>query len=1049
MLSGEPAEISQRWLKRKKESKTLSQWKKSFYAILGVIILSGILSAQAPTGKIIGIVSDEDGNVLPGVAVEATSPKLIGKATAVTDSTGIYRLLSLTPGTYRISFSLVGFKPVVREGIVVSIEQTLKLDITLQIGALEEEVTVLGQSPLIDVKTTVRGMTLTREMFEILPRGRNFDTLATAVPGVNQEPWLGGLSVDGASGAENMYYMDGTEINQTTTGVSGQSAAFEFVDEVQIKASGYAAEYGGALGGVVNVVTRQGGNEYHGELIGYYEGSKLTGKERDILRLNPEDINVAEYVNYQDMYGKDLRHRIEGGFSLGGYILKDRLWFFGAVLPVYEPITRKVDFLSTPEKDNLEYTQKNYQYNFQAKLTAQPWGFMRTGMSFVNNFTKYKGNLPLQDGTGSAEDVYPEYGFSYPNYDIQGFVDLTFGNNGMVNLRSGRFQYGQTNQLVYSSSPRWQILGYGTNYFDGTSLEIPAEYQRPRNWMNRPVTFDVKKSQKYKNYANLDFTYYFNLGGEHAWKAGVGWIRQGEIEDNQANPEDPEVWFYWGRSCIVGGVNYGRGTYGYYQVRGNSVTGNYGGLWDVYNERWALYLQDSWTIADRFTLNVGVRAETEYLPPYANPKDIPAEFKSWRPMEFGWGDKLAPRLGFIYDVFGDASFKLFGSYGLYFDVIKTYMAAHSYSGFKWKSAYYKLDTYEWNKIGLNNCFPGELMLVYDWRHPSFESTDPDLKPVSQREVSLGAEKMLAENLSLTMRFVQKRLRYAIEDVGVLVPGKGEMYYEANPGYGYTLHVGNGTGKMDPKYPETPKAKREYYSFSFSVDKRLANNWLAGFSYTWSRLTGNYSGLGSSDEYGRVSPYVERGFDNWAMAVTRDLSYVDGVLPTDRTHFFKFYGAYTFPFRLTIGTVVNAMSGVPFTETWTVLDAYWYPFNRGYSREGTSGGDLRQMRTPFLWFANAYAEYNVRLGRYTLNFNINVDNVFDIKTATRLWATRSLYGLDVTEKQILEGNCDLSDDVGYELDQRYLKKMWFYGDTTNPAQKIGSPIAVRLGIKLIF
>jgi outer membrane receptor protein involved in Fe transport len=176
-------------------------------------------------------------------------------------------LFALQPGTYQITYNLQGFKPMTRQGIVVQLEMTVKVDIILEMGALEEEVTVIGQSPLIDVKSTVKGMTLTKEMFEVLPRGRNFDTLATAVPGVNYEPWLGGLSVDGASGAENMFYMDGTEINTTQTGVRGQSAAFEFVDEVQIKASGYPAEYGGALGGVVSVVTRQGGNEFHGEVI--------------------------------------------------------------------------------------------------------------------------------------------------------------------------------------------------------------------------------------------------------------------------------------------------------------------------------------------------------------------------------------------------------------------------------------------------------------------------------------------------------------------------------------------------------------------------------------------------------------------------------------------------------------------------------------------------------------------------------------------------------------------------------------------------------------
>ena len=282
------------------------RYKNLFFVFLGIFVLTASLFCQVPTkGNIFGTVTDDEGAALPGVAVEATSPSLLGKAATVTDGSGKYRLLSLQPGLYSIHFELQGFKPVTRTEIVVQINQTITLDVQMGMGAIEEQITVVGQSPLIDVKSTTKGMTLTKMMFEVLPKGRNFDTLVTAVPGVNVEPGFGGsgLSVDGASSAENMYFVDGTDIGSITRGTRAQSAAFEFVEEVQVLASGYEAEYGGAVGGVVSVITRQGGNEFHGELIGYYSGSKLTGKERDTLRLSLYDVNVAEYVNYQDLYG--------------------------------------------------------------------------------------------------------------------------------------------------------------------------------------------------------------------------------------------------------------------------------------------------------------------------------------------------------------------------------------------------------------------------------------------------------------------------------------------------------------------------------------------------------------------------------------------------------------------------------------------------------------------------------------------------------------------------------------------------------------------------
>ena len=133
-------------------------------------------------------------------------------------------------------------------------------------AALEEQVTVIGQSPLIDVKSTVKGQTMTKEVFMALPRNRSFDGLMSTVPGVQYDNRTGGLSVDGATGTENMWYMDGTDITSVHIGTSAQGAVMELVDEVKVTASGYNAEFGGSMGGVVNVITRSGGNAFHGDV---------------------------------------------------------------------------------------------------------------------------------------------------------------------------------------------------------------------------------------------------------------------------------------------------------------------------------------------------------------------------------------------------------------------------------------------------------------------------------------------------------------------------------------------------------------------------------------------------------------------------------------------------------------------------------------------------------------------------------------------------------------------------------------------------------------
>jgi hypothetical protein len=1005
-----------------------------------ILLTSGLFGQASISGKISGKVVDEEGNALPLVSVEATSPKLLGKAACTTDAAGNYHLLALPPGVYRISYALQDFKTVIRQDVRVHLDGSIGVDIVMPRGSPEEIALAAAPAPLIDVKSTTAGMTMANVMFGLLPRGRSFDSLVTVTPGMNAEPFFfggGGLTVGGASSAENMYFIDGTDITTSDRGIRGQEAAFEFVDEVRVTAGGQPAESGGALGGVVSVITRQGGNEFHGELIGYYEGSALTGKERDVLRLNPWDFIRDDYFNYEDYYGKDETHRIEAGFSLGGYILKDKLWFFGSALPVYAQGIRRVDFLSTEVEDDLPYDRKDYAYNFQAKITAQPARFVRLGASFLNNFTKYRGELPPRDGTGSIKDLWEIYGYDYPNWSLSGFADLSFGNNISINLRGGRFFSNTANQQVQPTEPRWYLSGFGTQYFNDSALEIPAEYQRPRNWANRKSIDVIERNERARSHLAADLSHYLTLAGEHTLKFGVQWVRLEEDVFDALKYPIPDVRFYWGQPIYVAGINYGMGNYGSYSVAGNEVTGPSGICYGMHSDRWAVYLQDSWTIADSFTLNIGLRAESGYIPPYTTelPPGIP---KGSKPVDFSFAEKLAPRIGFIYDVFGDAGLKVFGSYGLYHDVMETFFGVSSFGGLKQKIAYYTLHTYEWDKVGIDGNYPGELKLVYDWAGPAFETTDPNIKPMSQRNLSLGAEKRLGENLSLAVRFVQNHLRYAIEDIGVHLPGEGIVSFLANPGYGYSLWTTHG-GKLDPAYPETPKAKREYTALTLSLDKRLADNWLAGFSYTWSRLTGNYSGLASSDEAGIVDPYLERDFNIWSLSYTKDLEPIDGPLPTDRPHYFKFYGAFTFPFRLTIGVIVNAMSGTPVTEAWQYQGAWHYPFNRGYVRAGESGDKLEKKRTPFLWFANLYAEYGLKLGRTSLQLNVNIDNVFDIATARLIFNRRNRFELEVPEEQLLSGNWDLdTGEWGYYSHPFWLKQDEFY-----------PPISIRLGAKFIF
>jgi hypothetical protein len=1003
---------------------------------ISVLLLAGLLTAQQTNARIFGTVQLEDGSLVPGVTVEATSPKLVGKTTSVTDENGVFRLMNLTPGSYKLVFSLQGFQTVVQENVMLALEQTLNLKISMKLGNLDESLTITGQVAQIDVKSTAKGMTLTREVFQTLPKGRNFDSLVTAIPGVSSEVMmLGGTSVDGASGLENMYYIDGADTTNIKNGESGQNVSFDFVDEVQVKASGYAAEFGGSLGGVINVVTRSGGNEFHGEAVGYFSGSALRTKSRDILDLDLNDASKAVYFPYDTYYGVNDDQKYEGGLNLGGYIFKDKLWFFGSVMPSYFTRTRTTTY---PNGDVKPWKRTENYMNFSVKLTAQPFKNLRLGASVVNNFYKYQGDLSNVFGNSTPAVSYDDYGFSYPNISGNFSADLTLGNNFMISARAGYFKTNQNGQLVAPTEPCFQFLTEAPGgYFRTTNiglLDVPVAYQRSTGYMNyaRANSIVQKKMVNEKLSFSADLSYFMNLAGEHSLKAGFSWARRGQ--DADATAFGPILFFGWDRDMIAYGTNYGRGKYGYYGVRNNDVAGPYGDFYKAYGNMLSFYLQDSWTIANRFTLNFGVRTESEYIPSYAtgNP-----EFENLKPIKFGFGDKLAPRLGFVWDVKGDSSLKVFGSYGMFFDVMKLEMASGSFGGFKWKSTYYALDTYEWDKIGINGYFPGRPLLgeggTLDFRAPSFDSVDPDMKPMTQQEISLGLEKRLREDLALSVRFVNKHLLYAIEDIGMVLPDLGESYYTANPGSDFIkakYDLAKAAGYIPANAPGPSKAKRDYYGVNIGLDKRFSNNWLGGISYTWSSLKGNYSGLASGDEIdslgARTNPNVARYFDSWY--VSRDLNLNDsvGTLPGDRPHYFKAYGSYSFPFGVTAGMVFNAMSGTPTSTEWAMDYQGYFPFGRG-----------NEARAPFLMFANFYIEYNLKLGKNNLNINLNVDNVTDTKTAQRIYPIYNQGAVAISDQRIADGPWNIND---YEpvLDPRYLKGQYFY-----------APLTARLGFKFSF
>jgi hypothetical protein len=353
-----------------------------------------------------------------------------------------------------------------------------------------------------------------------------------------------------------------------------------------------------------------------------------------------------------------------------------------------------------------------------------------------------------------------------------------------------------------------------------------------------------------------------------------------------------------------------RGPYGYYTV---AQTGQIG---QASSQNDAIFVQDSWQVHPRVTLNLGVRSERESVPSWGFGALPPA-------IVFSWADKLAPRLGAAWDVFGTGKLKVYGSYSVFFDTMKYDMPRGSFGGETQIVDHRALDTFDIFSITRTNQ-PGALLTREDQRTVStapyvlgnriFPGIDPDLKPTKEHAYTFGADYAWARDLVFSGRFTRKVLDRTIDDVGIPTE-HFENYCICNPGFGASLLT------EDFGYPPTTKAVREYTGLEFTVDKRFSNNWYVNATYLWSRLWGNYSGLASSDESGRGNPNVNRFFDVPWINDTASGELNNGLLATDRPNTFKVFAGYEHDWNVygkkmdtRIGLSQYIYQGTPLTST---------------------------------------------------------------------------------------------------------------------------------------
>ena len=754
-----------------------------FVAVLPVV-------AQEQRGSIEGVVRDTQGAVISGVAVgvRSTGGLAIGVAT---DAEGSYRFASLPPGRYEVTADLAGFVAARVVDVDLRLGVRLRIAIVLQPAGRKETVEVVNESPLVAITQSGRATSLRGEEIEKMPRGRDFTSLATQAPGANDESKLAGISIDGSSGAENRVIIDGAEATDTWTGLSAQYLVTDFVEEVQVKSSGYTAEYGGSTGGVLNAITKTGTNAWHGDALFYWESSALDSPSRPTLQLNPVDPSRAEYVTYPE----DAYDRLEPGFTLSGPLVRDKVWFFAGYMPSFRPLDRTVTFLEDGTSGSFRrYVRRHYA---TANVSAQLGPRWRSRVAFSLGNEKSEGQLPELDGSGNPAADY-SIDDIYPNYSGSASVDFTPSRRVFLSLRGGYFFNNWYNDGVHR----------GDRYvYQESSIGLPGvppEFQQPLFYANVPTIYAADRQTGPRLALQLDGTVFLEALGQHQLKGGLQ-LDHRSI-DALAGQTGNESNFYWGQS-----FDGEQGPFGYYNIGSNRLQPNRGQLLfgKASTTNFGLFIQDSWRIAQRLTLNLGLRTENEKVPSFSQDPRVPAAA-----MHFGFGDKLAPRVGFAWDATGDGRTKVYGSWGVFYDITKLLLPLATFGGLNGNVSWYTLDTGDISAIVDNpacppDC-PGRLLrgpneygdLLND---PDDNHIDPDIGQMRLQEAVVGIEREIAPHLSIQARYVHKQLDRAIEDIGTLDARYDSVYSIGNPGFGRaaTFYPFGGSTSLP-----FPKGKRE-------------------------------------------------------------------------------------------------------------------------------------------------------------------------------------------------------------------------------------------------
>ena len=854
--------------------------------VLAVVVLvmawASVASAQS---AITGVVSDTSGAVMPGVTVEVSSPALIEQVrSAVSDSSGAYRITDLRPGTYKVTFTLPGFSSFIRDGLVLESNFTATVNAQLKVGGLEESITVSGAAPVVDVASTMQRTVLTQEQLDALPTGRSYQSLAATIPalaaagsgrfdvGGSSQMWQGTVIAYGSLSNDMSVEIDGmsvaTLLNQgSISGVYHNQGAYQ---EMSYQVVGGSAE--SQTGGVkINMIPKEGGNRFSGDFLALYSKDSLQAKNLD-ADLRARGLNTpGSLVEIYDYNG-----------GLGGPILKDRLWFFhstrrwgtaniinnqynpdgtsaidrsrirayttrltGQVNPknkftvMYDALPKMRQYFGSeggtlaPEAAAL---QDQYGYDYQGKLTSTWTSRLLTEVGFSQNFLGY--NLAYQPGSAGPSAANP--------FGAIAKSDVGIASKGGFNAPATTFYNPFVAKVAVAS----------VSYVTG-SHSFKFGYQHKFGWIKNTLTQNGNMVQVYNNGAPLQVRVY--------------------------------------NTPIVSRAN---------------LNGDVG-----------LYVQDSWKIG-RLTLNPGLRYERfnaevaeqsapagRFVPArqFAKIENLP-NFKNW-----------APRVGAAYDLFGNGTTGIKASVGRYMQQDATSFP-QTYNPMATATA-----NLSWTDQNRDDIAQGQLGCVYltagceinfgqlptTFGNRRNRNPDPDLQRPFQMVYNAGITHELKPGVGMAFNFYRREFHDVTYTTNLANPTSAYTPYQVSDPRGTgTITVYNADPTKLTQINEldttSPNNRTVYNGFDLGLNVRLGR----GITVAGGSSTGR-----------TIAVQCDLADPNYTAAATPGLRFCDQSefgMPWKTT--VKFSGTYPLPYGVRASAVFQSTPGDQLIYTYVLTAA---------------------------------------------------------------------------------------------------------------------------------